>query len=120
MLRPNGHFVFDVFAPASFSGKKEAVLIEQNLMNGFWSERDYVGLQNTVLYPEALLSLERYMIIQETESFQIYNWLQHFTPEAITAELAQAGFEVELLAGSLTGDVLRSDSETIGIIAQKR
>lgn len=119
MLRPGGHFVLDVFGTGSLADKKELSMVEENLMNGFWSEKDYIGFQNTIIYPESLVSLDHYLIVEETESFEIYNWLQHFSPEGITEELNLAGFEVETMAGSLVGEPLTAESEMIGVVARK-
>lgn len=119
MLLPGGCFVFDVFGVGSLSKKEETSIIKENLMNGFWSESDYVGLQNSQIYLDELVSLDHYLIVGELESFEIYNWLQHFSAEGIMEELKCSGFYVEEMAGSLTGDVLTSESEIMGIIAKK-
>jgi hypothetical protein len=46
--------------------------------------------------------------------------MQHFTPESLKTELNHAGFEVEVMSDSLTGEKLKPDSEVIGIIARKK
>lgn len=119
-LGVGGRFVLDVLGRGAFASKKESTLLEQNLMNGFWSDTDYVGLQRTFLYPESQLSLDRYLIVEESDCWEVYNWLQHFTSEEITRELDQAGFDVEYMAGSLAGDSLQPGGESIGVIARKR
>ena len=127
-LNREGFFVFDVLSASAFARKEEAALIERRLMNGFWSERDYIGLQKTFLYQQELLSLDRYLIVEETDEeraeerdkpWQVYNWLQHFTPESIAGELAQAGFAIDTMTGSLSGEELTPESDSIGIIARK-
>ncbi len=120
MLRPGGYFVFDVYATESLSKKEESTIIQKNLMNGFWSQSDYIGLQNSLIYSEELASLDHYLIVEEAESFEIYNWLQYFSTEGITEELKRSGFDVEVMAGSLSEEVLTSESETMGIIAKKK
>lgn len=120
MLNPDGCLVLDVFGTGSLASRSEVSVIEPNLMHGFWSAEEYVGLQNTLIYPDLLVSLDHYLIVEEGESFEIFNWLQHFTPETITEEISEAGFEVETMAGSLAGDPLESNPETIGVIARKR
>ncbi len=118
MLNPGGHIVIDVAGAGSFASKEEVTLLEDKLMGGFWSAGDYVGIQRTYLYPEENLSLDSYLIIEPEETWQIFNWFQHFTPQSIKVELEGAGFSVCQMAGDLTGEPLQQDGELIGIIAQ--
>jgi len=120
MLEPGGYFVLDVSSAAGFENKIEAVNIEENLMADFWSASDYIGLQRTCLYRDLLLSLDRYLLVEEGKVWEVFNWLQHFTLEGITSELSSAGLEVVIAAGSLAGDQLHKGSESIGLIARKR
>jgi len=87
------------------------------LMGGFWAEGDYVGIQRSFVYPQELLALDRYLIIEPSETWQIFNWFQHFTPQAIQAELSAAGFTLDQMAGDLAGAPLKSDGDFIGVVA---
>ena len=120
MLCAGGHLAIDVAGVAALKHKTETTLIEKQLMNGFWADGDYIGMQHSYIYPEILLSLDRYLIVEPGESWEIFNWFQHFTPLSIESELNQAGFEIEQMSESLTGEKLRPDSEVIGIIARKK
>ena len=117
MLNPGGHLVLDVAGTGSFATKEETTIIEYKLMGGFWSPDDYVGIQRTFLYQSELLSLDRYVIVEPRETWQIFNWTQHFTPENIEAELRHAGFHIDEMAGNLCGSLLGPDSDLIGIVA---
>jgi len=117
MLDPGGYLVMDVAGVGSFEGKEEQTHIEDRLMQGFWSEGDYVGIQRTFIYPEEHLSLDHYVIIEPDETWQIYNWFQHFTPVELQAELNCAGFTVAEIAGDLMGAPLKTNSDFIGVIA---
>ncbi len=86
-------------------------------MNGYWSERDYVGIHRAFVYPQEHLSLDRYIIIEPNETWQIFNWFQYFTQEELQAELIAAGFTVDQMVGALTGEPLKADSDFIGVIA---
>lgn len=119
MLAPGGHIVFDVAGIAALEQKQELSCFEPRLMNGFWAEGDYVGLQRSFIYPEQHLALDRYLILEPDESWEIFNWLQYFTASSLAAELQQAGFEPEQMLGSLSGEKLGSASEVIGVIARK-
>ncbi len=118
MLNPGGSLVMDVAGTGSFDGKEEFTLIENNLMFGFWAKGDYVGIHRSFVYPKELLSLDRYVIIEPTETWQIFNWFQHFTPESLETELSSTGFSVEKMCGNLAGEPLKVDGDFIGVIAR--
>ncbi len=118
MLNPDGRIVLDVAGMEAFAGKEECTLIEGRLMNGFWAEGHYVGIQRTFVYPDEHLSLDRYLIVEPHETWQIFNWFQYYTPDRLQAELRDAGFEVVQMVGELTGTPLRTDGNIIGVIAR--
>jgi SAM-dependent methyltransferase len=117
MLGPGGQLVMDVAGMGSFTGKREQTHVEYRLMDGFWAEGDYVGIQRSYVYPEEYLSLDRFLIIEPTETWQIFNWFQYFTPQGLQAELSAAGFTLDQMAGDLTGAPLKSDGDLIAVIA---
>ena len=117
MLNPDGHLVMDIAGMGSFAGKEEYTHIEDHLMQGFWAEGDYVGIHRAFVYPQEHLSLDRYMIIEPNETWQIFNWFQYFTPQSLQAELNSAGFAVDQMVGDLTGEPLKSGGDFIGVIA---
>jgi SAM-dependent methyltransferase len=118
MLNPDGQIVLDVAGMGSFAGKEEITLIEDRLMNGFWAPGKYIGIQRTFLYASQQLALDYYVIVEPDETWQIYNWFQHFTPESIESELQDSGFEVDQMLGDLSGAPLEAGSELLGIIAR--
>jgi SAM-dependent methyltransferase len=117
MLNPDGQIVIDVAGIASLACKEELIEIEERLLDGFWAEGDYVGIKRSFVYPDKNLSLDRYLIVEPDESWQIFNWFQHFTPESIEAELQNAGFEIDQMVGDLSGVPLKPESDLIGIVA---
>ena len=119
MLTADGRLVMDVYGISALTKKEDVTLLENRLMQGFWSDSDYLGVQRTFIYPEQFLSLDRYLIIEPDETWEIFNWLQYFSPASLESELCQSGFEIEQMAGSLTGDKLQTDGGNIGVIARK-
>jgi SAM-dependent methyltransferase len=117
MLNVVGQIVIDVAGMGLLTGKEEYTLIEDQLMNGFWAKGDYVGVQRTFVYPDERLSLDRYLIVEPNETWQIFNWYQHYTPESLQAELRRAGFADVKMVGDLTGKPLEIDGDFIGVIA---
>jgi len=89
------------------------------LMNGFWSESDYVGVHRTWVYPEQKLSLDHYAIVEPSDYWEILNWMQYFSPAQLVKELEEAGFAIHALTGSLTGEALTDASNEIGVIADR-
>ncbi len=119
MLNPGGYIVLDVPGMGMLKVREESTQIEDRLMGGFWAEGDYVGIQKTLIYEAERLVLDRYAIVEPGQTWQIYNWAQHYTPEAITAELHDAGFVVTEMAGDLTGAALATESDAIAVIARR-
>jgi len=117
MLNPGGHLVMDVAGMGTFAGKEEFTLIEDRLMFGFWAEGDYVGIHRAFVYPQKHLSLDRYMIIEPNETWQIFNWFQYFTAASLAEELGSAGFAADQMVGDLTGEPLKTGSDFMGVIA---
>lgn len=119
MLNPGGHLVLDLAGTGMYERAEEHIYLEQGLMDGFWAPSDYVGIQKTDRYPDDLVTLDRYVIIEPGETWQIFNWMQYFTPESATAELNDAGFMVKAMTAGLEGEPLEEGSDAIGVIAEK-
>ena len=117
-LKPGGRFVLDVQSMTAFERFAEHDVVEFRLMDGFWSEGDYVGLLKSIKYRSECVSLDRYLIIEPDDHWEIYNWLQYFSRESLERELRAAGFEPEVVAGSLVGDPWREDSDVFAVIAR--
>ncbi|MBT8055522.1 MAG: methyltransferase domain-containing protein [Xanthomonadales bacterium] len=119
LLAPGGRLVLDVYGPGAFDAVGEQIEIEDRLMNGFFSPQDYIGIHKTDVYEEERLSLDRFLIVEPTETWQIFNWSQYFSPETAADELAEAGFSISVMTGGLDGSALAPDSKTLGLIAEK-
>jgi SAM-dependent methyltransferase len=120
MLKPDGHFVFDVFSRLQFGQLSEEFRCERRLMNGFWAEGDYFGFKVTHLYADRYLALDRYLIVEPSRRREIYNWMQYFTPGEISDELAEAGFDTAAIFDLGTGGHWIERAEPFGILAKRR
>ena len=118
MLNPGGKLVMDVVAESAFKDAGEQFIIERQLMGGFWSDSDYVGIHRTWVYRDEMLSLDHYVIVEPSDHWQIFNWMQYFSSERLVQELEEAGFAIRTLTGSLTGETLTQTSTEIGVIAE--
>jgi hypothetical protein len=78
-------------------------------------------LQEGFDYPEQSIWLDQAIVIEAGGKVSVYrNWFQDYTPESISAEIAQNGFIVESLWGDLTGQPYTAESEWIGLITHKQ
>eukprot|EP00435_Cladocopium_sp_Y103_P076777 s1_g516.t1 len=119
-LNPGGSFVLDVPSLHAFDQFREETLVEPQLMEGFWSPGSYIGLKKSYRYEAETVSLDRYWIVEESREREIFNWLQYFSEETLTAQLKSAGFVPTVIAGSLTGEPVRAQSDTLAVIAEAR
>ena len=118
MLNPGGKLVLDVLTDSVFPQISEQLVIEERLMDGFWSDSDYVGIHRTWAYPDQAISLDHYAIVEPTGHWQILNWMQYFSSERLVRELGDAGYAIRSLTGSLAGAELTRESSEIGVIAE--
>lgn len=119
LLHPGGRLVLDLPGPGAFDRVGVQVEIEQRLMGGFFAAGDYVGIHKTDVYEDEWISLDRFLILEPEQRWQIFNWMQYFTAESAATELAAGGFMASVLTGGLDGTPLQADSDTIGVIAEK-
>jgi len=118
-LAEDGRLLLDVFSLKAFEGRQEVSTFESNLMGGFWSEEDYMGFMRTFVYEEERVVLDKYTIVEPEKKRVIYNWLQYFSLESITQELASSGFKVEAHYANVAGDPYSNDSNEVAIVARK-
>ncbi|MFT3891062.1 MAG: class I SAM-dependent methyltransferase [Anaerolineales bacterium] len=115
-LKPNGKFVLDVSTRELRKkyGNKNGWYAVQS---GFWKPGPHLVLEEGFDYPEQSLWLDQYTTLEVDGKVSVYrNWFQDYTPETITAELSQNGFDVDGFWGDLTGTPYTPDSEWIGLI----
>lgn len=119
MLKSGGVVVLDVLTESAFAGMGEELSIEENLMDGFWSDSDYVGIHRKWVYSDLALTLDHYGIVERDNHFEILNWMQYFSVDRLVRELGDAGFSVTSMHESLSGRPLADQSVEIGVIAEK-
>ncbi|MFG3257042.1 SAM-dependent methyltransferase [Streptomyces sp. NPDC048172] len=117
-LDPGGAFVFDVDSAAAFAEVREQALYAPGLMDGFWSDRPYFGFLNTYRYARERVSLDKYEIFEADRRRTFCNWVRHFTPEELTAELAEAGFADVDVLGDLTGTPYDSEAPRFAAVVR--
>lgn len=119
-LKPNGKFVLDV-STRECRKKHGSKHSWQALESGFWNPGPHLLLEDGFDYPEQAIWLDQAIVIGANGTVSVYrNWFQDYTPESISAELAQGNFIVEGSWGDLAGQPYTTQSEWIGLIARKQ
>ncbi len=119
ILKPGGSVLLDVYSLNSFDQKQESATYELNQLNGFWSPNDYYCFVNSYKYEDEKVALDKYTIIEETRTHIVYNWLQYFSPESLTAEFDTNGFEVDTLLSDVAGTPFDAASLEFAVVAKK-
>ena len=117
-LAPGGAFLFDVDSDAAFRAAREQARYAPSLMDGFWSDQPYFGFHHSFRYEDELVYLDRYDIVETDRTRTFYNWIQHFSPRGLRAELHQAGFRAELF-GDVTGAPYDPDAPQFAMLATR-
>lgn len=117
-LNPDGVLVFDVFSTGMLADIREETTFGRRLMGGFWAAGDYVGFKSTFVYPDESIGLDRYLIVTPDRRFEIFNWMQYYTPASITAEVLAAGYSAVEIVDVETGGQWRGGATAFVVIAQ--
>lgn len=118
LLKPGGRVLLDVYSLATFDRKEESAFYELNQLNGFWSPDDYYCFLNSFKYTHEKVLLDKYTIIEASRRRVVYNWLQCFSRETLTAEFEAGGFAVEDIYADVAGRDYTPDSAEIAIVAR--
>ncbi len=118
-LKLGGSVLLDVYSLNSFAQKEESATYELNQLNKFWSPDDYYCFVNTFKYDQEKVTLEKYTIIEKSQTRVVYNWLQYFSTETIRQEFEESGFKVEELYSDVAGTPYNLEATEIAIVAKK-
>jgi 2-polyprenyl-3-methyl-5-hydroxy-6-metoxy-1,4-benzoquinol methylase len=118
-LEEDGLVVLDVFSMNFLNSIEEMRQYDYVEKDGFWSEKPHHIFQNRFIYEAEKVMLDKYVIFEEGKTREIYNWLQCFSLEEITAELAENGLEVVEVFSDMTGKPYDENSPEIALVAKK-
>ena len=119
LLKPGGSVLLDVYSLNSFNQKEESATYELNQLNGFWSPEDYYCFVNTFKYEEEKVTLDKYTIIEASQTRAVYNWLQYFSKESLTEEFEKNAFIVESFYSNVAGETFDPEATEFALIARK-
>ena len=119
ILNPSGSVLLDVYSLGSFNQKEESATYELNQLNGFWSPDDYYCFVNTFKYGKEKITLDKYTIIEESQTRIVYNWLQHFSKESLRKEFENNGFKIESFYSNVAGETFDPEATEFALVAKK-
>ena len=119
LLNPGGSVLLDVYSLNSFNQKQESATYELNQLNGFWSPEDYYCFVNTFKYENENVTLDKYTIIEESQTREVYNWLQHFSTKSLSQEFEENGFKAEDFYSDVAGTAFDTESAEFALVARK-
>ncbi len=119
-LNEGGTILLDVYSMAEYARREETKTYEHNQLYHFWCEEDYYCFVNTFKYDKDAVVLDKYSIFPKSGGSEtVYNWLQYFTPENLSEELSEAGFEVKQIYKDVCGRSYSEQHSEFAIEARK-
>ena len=118
-LKAGGSLLLDVISLNHFQVTEEKRTYEYSPGSGFWSREPYYVFQNTFKYEKEKVILDKYMVIERKRTWEIFNWLQCYSPDSLKGEIAEAGFRIIELYSNVAGEPFSPESLEIAVVAQK-
>ncbi len=118
-LNSDGRVLFDVYSLNAFQQRQEELHHKKNLLDGFWSSKDYDGYLNVFKYDDEKAILDKYTIIENDRKRVVYNWLQYFSLQSLNTEVEEGGFLVEKMFGNVAGEPYDCDSNEFAVVLRK-
>jgi hypothetical protein len=119
-LAPSGAFLFDVDSMVALEPEAESVSYQTSPHGGFWSPNPYFEFVNRFVYPRDAVTLNKHVIVEAERTRTICDWIQHFSPESLAAELGRANLEVASLMGDVAGRPFDPQSCEFAVVARRQ
>lgn len=120
-LEEEGTILLDVYSMAAYASREESSIYERNQLGHFWCEEDYYCFVDIFKYDGNAVVLDKYSIFPESGGSEtVYNWLQYFTPDSLSEELSEAGFEVKQIYRDFCGRTYSEQHSEFAIEARKK
>lgn len=118
-LKPGASLLLDVFSLNYFDTVLEQHLYEYSAEDGFWSANPSFVFSNTYKYDDEKLYLDKYTIVEQDRTWEIFNWMQCFSLQSIEKELKDSGFIITETYADVSGTPYSPTSHEIAVVAQK-
>ena len=103
----------------AFEQREEVARYEANLLDGFWSQDRYYGFLNTFKYEKEKVVLDKYTMVEASRTRTLYDWLQHFSLEALEREFAACGLMVEAPYADVAGTPFDPSGDDFAVVASR-
>ena len=118
ILKKDGKVLLDVFTTHAYDRREEIKAIAPDLMGGFWSAEEYIGISQTWKYDDSKVILDKYDITTAQETFTVYNWFQYYSQESLNHEISSQGFHISEWYSDVSGHPFEKDSPTIAVVLE--
>ena len=118
-LAAGGAVLLDLLSLQHFDAVEEKQIYEFVPKDGFWSAAPYHVFSNIFKYDREKLVLDKYTIIEEAGTREIYNWLQCFSMESYREELEENGFRLVESYADVAGADYKPDATQFAVVAKK-
>ena len=119
ILQPGGSVLLDVYSSTAFEQREETAMYEVNHLNGFWSPNKHYGFLNSFKYEKEKVVLDKCTLIEADRTRTFYNWLQHFSPEALEREFVECGFTIDDFYSDVAGSPYNLETSEFAVVAKK-
>jgi cyclopropane fatty-acyl-phospholipid synthase-like methyltransferase len=117
-LRDRGRFAFDVVGTSAVRPESSHWFASRGA--DFWRRGPHLVLERTLDYSEEEVFGREHAVVDDSGQIALYRiWEQRFSRERIERLLADTGFELERLAGDLTGAAWGPELETFAVVARR-
>ena len=103
----------------SYNWLPDFIVSEHLHLDGFWSPNDYYAFLNIYKYEDEKVILDKYTIIEEKKTWQVYNWLQYYSLESLKKEFEENGFRIVEHYSDVSGNPIKSDATQMAVVAEK-
>jgi SAM-dependent methyltransferase len=118
-LDDSGELLLDVCSLRQFDMTAEFRGYEYSAANGFWSPEPYYEFQNIYKYDKEKVILYKHTIVEHDRTHEIFNWMQHYSPDTLAAELKESGFGIIETYSDVAGTPFSADTTEFAIVARK-
>ncbi|WP_430885950.1 class I SAM-dependent methyltransferase [Fusibacter sp. JL216-2] len=118
-LKDGGEILVDVATDKMYEKRTESYAYNFVKEDGFWFKEAYHEFKTCFNYDAQRVSLDKYVIIKEDETLDVYNWLKYFTLDEIKREFHEAGLEILEYYSDVSGKSYEEKSEIMALIAKK-
>ncbi len=119
LLQLGGSVLLDVHSLNYFKQREESAGYKLNQLNGFWSPDDYYCFVNTFKYEAEKVTLDKYIIVEESGTRVVYNWLQAFSQESLRNEFEEQGFKISGFYSDVAGTTFAPESPEFAVVATR-